>query len=65
MNAIREMSDSLAETSEKIDETAEADDDNLYNDARSLVVKHQICSTSLLQRVLRVWYARAARLIAA
>ncbi len=37
--------------------------DNLFNDAAKLVVRHQQGSISLLQRRLKVGYARAARLI--
>ncbi|UCF06212.1 MAG: DNA translocase FtsK [bacterium] len=38
-------------------------DDDLYNKAKELVIIHQQGSISLLQRRLRVGYARAARLI--
>ena len=38
-------------------------DDELFNKARELVIIHQQGSISLLQRRLRVGYARAARLI--
>ncbi len=38
-------------------------DDDLYEDAVRLVVRHQQGSISLIQRRLRVGYARAARLI--
>ncbi len=41
---------------------AEVDDD-LYEQAREIVVKYQKASASMLQRYLRVGYARAARLI--
>jgi S-DNA-T family DNA segregation ATPase FtsK/SpoIIIE len=44
------------------DEEQEIDDD-LFNKARELVIIHQQGSISLLQRRLRVGYARAARLI--
>lgn len=44
------------------DEQAEIDDE-LFNKARELVIIHQQGSISLLQRRLRVGYARAARLI--
>ena len=37
--------------------------DVLFNDALRLVVRHQQGSVSLLQRRLKVGYARAARLI--
>ncbi|MBN1885933.1 MAG: DNA translocase FtsK 4TM domain-containing protein [Candidatus Krumholzibacteriota bacterium] len=44
------------------DEDADVDDD-LFNKAKELVIIHQQGSISLLQRRLRVGYARAARLI--
>ena len=40
-----------------------ADEDDLYEEAREIVVKAGKASTSYLQRKLRVGYARAARLI--
>ncbi|PJB50088.1 MAG: hypothetical protein CO102_02030, partial [Candidatus Brennerbacteria bacterium CG_4_9_14_3_um_filter_43_9] len=40
-----------------------SDDDELYDRAYSVVVKYQKASASLLQRYLRVGYARAARLL--
>ncbi len=42
---------------------AETDDDELLNEAVEVVIKAGKASTSLLQRRLRVGYARAARLI--
>ncbi|MEN9647586.1 MAG: cell division protein ftsK, segregation ATPase FtsK/SpoIIIE, family [Candidatus Parcubacteria bacterium] len=39
------------------------DDDELYEDARQLVVEAKKASTSYIQRKLRVGYARAARLM--
>ncbi len=38
-------------------------DDELFNKAKELVIMHQQGSISLIQRRLRVGYARAARLI--
>ena len=38
-------------------------DDELYEDARSIIIEAQKASTSYLQRRLRIGYARAARLI--
>lgn len=37
--------------------------DELYENAKNLVVRHKIASVSLLQRRLRIGYARAGRLI--
>lgn len=45
------------------DEGASGDDDELYEEARSIVLEAGKASTSYLQRKLRVGYARAARLI--
>ncbi len=39
------------------------DDDELYEDARELVIRDKKASTSYLQRKLKVGYSRAARLI--
>lgn len=60
----------------KLDEKAESDHetikgylsedgdlDELYDDARTLVIRHKIASVSLLQRRLKIGYARAGRLI--
>jgi S-DNA-T family DNA segregation ATPase FtsK/SpoIIIE len=44
------------------DEDADIDDE-LFNKAKELVIMHQQGSISLIQRRLRVGYARAARLI--
>ncbi len=40
-----------------------ADDDDMYEQARQVVIETQKASTSFLQRKLGVGYARAARLI--
>jgi S-DNA-T family DNA segregation ATPase FtsK/SpoIIIE len=45
------------------DEDEDKEDDELYEEARSTVVSAGKASTSLLQRKLKVGYARAARLI--
>ncbi len=41
----------------------EGDDDELYEEARDIVIKAGKASTSYIQRKLRVGYARAARLV--
>jgi S-DNA-T family DNA segregation ATPase FtsK/SpoIIIE len=43
--------------------TDEADDDDLYEEARQVVLEAGKASTSYIQRKLRVGYARAARLV--
>jgi S-DNA-T family DNA segregation ATPase FtsK/SpoIIIE len=56
----------LLELADEVSVTSDDDapiDDELYQKARELVVIHQQGSISLLQRRLRVGYARAARLI--
>ncbi|TAN36581.1 DNA translocase FtsK [Patescibacteria group bacterium] len=45
------------------DEESKNDDDELYEDARLIVIETGKASTSYLQRRLKVGYARAARLI--
>ncbi|HAS84649.1 MAG TPA: hypothetical protein DCS23_01045 [Candidatus Yonathbacteria bacterium] len=45
------------------EEDAGNDDDDLYEDARAIVIEAGKASTSYLQRRLKVGYARAARLI--
>ena len=44
-------------------ELAGNEDDELYHDAYKTVLQHQKASASLLQRRLKVGYARAARLL--
>jgi S-DNA-T family DNA segregation ATPase FtsK/SpoIIIE len=45
------------------DSSGDVDDDDLYEEARQIVVDSGIAATSYLQRKLRVGYARAARLM--
>ena len=47
----------------EVDDSDSVDDDELFEEARSLVVEAGKASASLLQRRLRVGYARAARLL--
>lgn len=42
---------------------SENDDDDMYPEAKELVMKTRVASTSFIQRKLRVGYSRAARLI--
>jgi S-DNA-T family DNA segregation ATPase FtsK/SpoIIIE len=49
--------------SSSFEEDDAGDDDDLYEDARLIVIEAGKASTSYLQRRLKVGYARAARLI--
>lgn len=49
--------------SSSFEEDADSGDDDLYEDARAIVIEAGKASTSYLQRRLKVGYARAARLI--
>ncbi len=66
---IEEVQDSLTKALDKIDSelvedsSASTFDDSLYEEAKAIVIENQRASASLLQRKLRVGYARAARLI--
>ncbi|MFZ2831772.1 MAG: DNA translocase FtsK 4TM domain-containing protein [Minisyncoccia bacterium] len=59
--SISNEKDSLFSSS--FDEDAGNDDDDLYEDARMIVIEAGKASTSYLQRRLKIGYARAARLI--
>ena len=58
----KQQVDSTAIFDASID-TPEEDDDDLYEDARAIVIEAGKASTSYIQRKLRVGYARAARLM--
>lgn len=45
------------------DDTESSSDDDLYEEAKETVIRSQKASASLLQRRLRIGYARAARLV--
>ena len=45
------------------DEIADESDDELYEEARQIVIEAGKASTSYLQRRLKIGYARAARLV--
>ncbi len=57
------LEESLQKNEKKGDFGSEEDDDVLYNDAKDVVISSGKASASLLQRRLRVGYARAARLL--
>lgn len=46
-----------------LDEVGTDDDDDLYEEARQIVIESRKASTSFLQRKLKIGYSRAARLI--
>ena len=58
--------EALDQNSDIQDQTIEGvsgQEDSLYEDARRIVIQQRKASASLLQRKLRIGYARAARLI--
>ena len=55
--------DGLTFSSSFDDDAEDADDDDLYEEARETVINAGKASTSYLQRKLKVGYARAARLM--
>ncbi|MEA3431563.1 MAG: DNA translocase FtsK, partial [candidate division WOR-3 bacterium] len=55
MKIIAEKKESFKESLEEVDE--------LFDDARKLVIRHQVASVSLLQRHFKIGYARAGRII--
>lgn len=67
----KELEESLTETLEKVEEGEFSDfseevgggDDELYEEAKRIVVRARKASASLLQRRLKIGYARAARLL--
>ena len=63
LNQIENAALSDAEKKDKRDEEAASDTDNLFEEAVRCVVEAGQASISMLQRKLRVGYARAGRLI--
>lgn len=66
----KELEESLTETLEKVEESEFSDfseggggDDELYEEAKRVVIRARKASASLLQRRLKIGYARAARLL--
>lgn len=63
MMALKETQDSISETKEPETEEDPFLDDELYEEAKDLTIEQQKISTGLLQRKLRIGYARAAHLV--
>lgn len=60
----KEISNSVSPIEEALEkEESFYDEDSLYEEARKIVIESKKASASLLQRRLRLGYARAARLI--
>jgi S-DNA-T family DNA segregation ATPase FtsK/SpoIIIE len=63
----QELGEKLGETLQKLPETESPEfgesDDELYEDAKEIVIQAKKASASLLQRRLKIGYARAARLL--
>ncbi len=54
----------IQEATSKIENEVETrSDDELYEEAKEIAIEHRQASSALLQRILRIGYARAARLI--
>jgi DNA segregation ATPase FtsK/SpoIIIE-like protein len=63
IDRLTKLEATVTELANTASEPATIDEHQLYNSARSLVVETGRASTSLLQRVLRIGYSRAASLI--
>lgn len=48
---------------QSLEDAADGDDDDLYEEARQVVIESRKASTSFLQRKLKIGYSRAARII--
>lgn len=59
----KELEKSLEETTTETSQSFETGEDPLYEEAKKIVIEARKASASLLQRRLRLGYARAARLI--
>ena len=62
-DVIFESIDSVIDLDGEEDTDSDTDDDDLYEEARELVINSKKASTSYLQRKLKVGYSRAARII--
>lgn len=58
-----EITESGSNKNPSTDGTNGLEEDDLYNDAYEVIVNHRKASASLLQRKLKIGYARAARLL--
>ena len=47
----------------KLSESEDIGEDSLYEEAKRIVIENDKCSTSLIQRWMKVGYSRAARLV--
>lgn len=61
--SISELENIWSTTEEYESYSADAAEDELYYEARKIVVQTGKCSTSILQRVLSIGYGRASKLI--
>jgi S-DNA-T family DNA segregation ATPase FtsK/SpoIIIE len=57
------LAESVSQKASHDDEQGDYEQDELFDEARRLVIRHQIASVSLLQRRLKVGYTRASRMI--
>lgn len=63
LSEIQSVDEKVEDIQDKISPNDELGEDDLYAKALEIVQQSKKCSTSLLQRKLRVGYSRAARLV--